>query len=156
MSKRDEWMMTIRRVLAGVVVVLLAAGAALAGDFDWMKDFNIKAQADPSGFKASLATRFKIGSAQIDAVISNTQKPADAYMVLRLGEMSKQPTETVMQRYLAGKGTGWGNLAKGLGIKPGSPEFHALKRGHDLYGPDSGAGKGKGKGKKEKKHKKDE
>ncbi|MBS1128802.1 MAG: hypothetical protein H6Q96_1182, partial [Nitrospirae bacterium] len=36
-------MMTIRRVLAGVVVVLLAAGAALAGDFEWMKDLNIRA-----------------------------------------------------------------------------------------------------------------
>jgi len=147
MSKRDEWMMTIRRVLAGVVVVLLAAGAALAGDFDWMKDFNIKAQADPSGFKASLATRFKIGSAQIDAVISNTQKPADAYMVLRLGEMSKQPTETVLQRYQTGKGKGWGNLAKSLGIKPGSKEFHALKRGHDLDSVYSRADRGQGKGK---------
>jgi len=26
-----------------------------------------------------------------------------------------------------------GALAKDLGIKPGSDEFHALKRGHDLY-----------------------
>jgi hypothetical protein len=139
--------MTMRRVLAGVVVVLFAAGAALAGDFEWMKDLNIKAQADPSGFKASLATRFKIGSTQIDAVISNTQKPADAYMVLRLGEMSKQPTETVLQRYQTGKGKGWGNLAKSLGIKPGSKEFHALKRGHDLDGGDSGTDRGKGQGK---------
>jgi len=28
-------------------------------------DLNIRAQADPSGFKASLAARFKIGDAQI-------------------------------------------------------------------------------------------
>jgi hypothetical protein len=33
-------------------------------------------------------------------------------------------------------------------IKPGSKEFHALKRGHDLNGgSDIGTGKGKGKGK---------
>ena len=33
--------------------------------------------------------------------------------------------------------------AQSLGIKPGSKEFHALKRSQDLYGP---GGKGKGKG----------
>jgi hypothetical protein len=140
-------MMTIRRVLAGVVVVLLAAGAALAGDFEWMKDLNIRAQADPSGFKASLATRFKIGDTQITAVLSNVERPADAYMVLRLGEMSGQPTDRVTARYRSSKGQGWGNLAKSLGIKPGSKEFHALKRGHDLDGGNSGKGQGKGKGK---------
>jgi hypothetical protein len=146
-------MRTMRQVLAGVIMVLLAAGAALAGDFEWMKDLNIKAQADPSGFKASLAARFKIGGAQIDAVISNTAKPADAYMVLKFGEMSQQPTDTVMARYKSGKGRGWGNMAKSLGIKPGSPEFHALKKGHDLDGGDSEASPGKGKGKKDKKQK---
>jgi len=32
-----------------------------------------------------------------------------------------------------GKGAnGWGALAKELGIKPGSEEFHVLKGGHDL------------------------
>jgi len=135
----------IRSVLAGVVVVLLAAGAVLAGDFGWMKDLNIRAQADPSGFKASLATRFKIGDTQITAVLSNVDKPADAYMVLRLGEMSGQPTDRVTERYRSSKGQGWGNLAKSLGIKPGSKEFKALKRGHDLEGYDGGKGHGKGK-----------
>lgn len=138
--------MMIRWVLAGVVVLLLAAGAALAGDFEWMKDLNIRAQADPSGFKASLATRFKIGDAQITAVLSNVEKPADAYMVLRLGEMSGQPTDRVTERYRSSKGQGWGNLAKSLGIKPGSKEFHALKRSHDLDGGDRRADRGKGKG----------
>ena len=140
---REERMRMIRAVLVGVIVVLLAAGAALAGDFAWMKDFNLKAQADPSGFKASLAARFKIGDAQITTVLSNVDRPADAYMVLRLGEMSGQPTDRVTERYRSAKGQGWGNLAKSLGIKPGSKEFHALKRGHDL--DDSGSGKAKGK-----------
>ena len=38
-----------------------------AGDFDWLKDFNIKAEADPSGFRARLGARFKIGNVEIDA-----------------------------------------------------------------------------------------
>jgi hypothetical protein len=79
-------------------------------------------------------------------VLSTCDKPADAYIVLRLGEMSKQPTEYVIEQYKVGKGKGWGALAKSLGIKPGSQEFHALKRGHDLY-DDPGKSKGKSKAK---------
>jgi len=118
-----------------------------AADFDWMHQFNIQAQADPSGFRARIATRFNIGDAQISAVISNFPKPADAYVALRLGEMSGRPIEDVTERYQKSKGQGWGTLAKSLGIKPGSREFHALKRGDDLYG-------NTGKGKKDKKDKK--
>ncbi len=144
-------MRTFRRVLVVSMMVLSIVSSAVAADFEWLKDLNIKAQADPSGFKASLAARFKIGDAQITAVLGNVEKPADAYVVLRLGEMSGQPTDRVTDRYRSAKGQGWGILAKSLGIKPGSPEFHALKRGHDLDG--GGSGKGK-KEKKEKKNKK--
>jgi hypothetical protein len=136
-----------RIVFTGLMVFLFVSSAALAGDFDWLKDLNIRAEADPSGFRAQLAARFKIGNAEINTVISNVEKPADAYMVLRLGEMSHQPTDYVIKQYRSGKGQGWGVLAKSLGIKPGSKEFHALKRGHDLYGSsDVGTGKGRGKG----------
>lgn len=132
------------------LVLLFVASAAVAGDFDWMRDLNVQAQADPSGFRAQLASRFKIGDTRISAVISNVDRPADAYMVFRLGEMSNRPPEYVLERYKTKKGKGWGVLAKSLGIKPGSKEFHALKRGHDLYdydGKDKGKGKGKAKGK---------
>ena len=136
------------------VVFLLVSSAAVvaAGDFDWIKDFNIRAEADPSGFRARLAARFNIGDTQIKAVLSNVERPADAYMVLRLGEMSAKPTDYVIGKYKSGKGKGWGALAQSLGIKPGSKEFHALKRGSDLYdgkdkGKDKSKGKDKGKGK---------
>jgi hypothetical protein len=132
------------------MALLLFSSAVVAGDFDWIRDFNIQAEADPSGFRARLATRFKIGDAQIKIVLNNIEEPADAYMVLRFGEMSNQPTENVIEEYKSGKGKGWGVLAKSLGIKPGSKEFQALKRGHDLYdekpnGKSKGKGKGKGK-----------
>lgn len=131
------------------VALLLFSSAVVAGDFDWIRNFNIQAEADPPGFRARLGTRFKIGDTQIKIVLSNVKNPADAYMVLRLGEMSNHPTESVIEEYKSGKGNGWGVLAKNLGIKFGSKEFHALKRGHDLYNekPD-GRSKGKGKGKK--------
>ena len=127
---------------------LILSSVTAAGDFDWIKDFNIKAEADPSGFRARLAARFKIGNAEISTVLSNVKKPADAYMVLRLGEMSRQPTNYVTKEYKKSKGKGWGALSKSLGIKPGSAEFHALKRRHDLPGEQPKVkSKGKGKGK---------
>lgn len=137
------------RTLTALLLVLLASLPAVAGDFDWMRDFNIRADADPSGFRAQLAARFKVGDAQITAVIGNVARPADVYMVFRLGEMSARPPEFVIEQYKSGKGKGWGVIAKSLGIKPGSKEFHALKNGHDLFASDyKGKDKGKGKGKK--------
>jgi hypothetical protein len=129
------------------MLILLVPSAAVAGDFDWMQNLNIRAEADQSGFRAQLATRFNIGPVQVNAVLGNVERPADAYMVLRLGEMSNHPPEYVIQKYKSGKGKGWGVIAKSLGIKPGSEEFHALKRGHDLdKGKDKDKDKGKDKG----------
>ena len=153
-----------------LMALLVASQIAVAGDYDWARNFNMQAQADPSGFRARLATRFKIGDLQVKTVLSNIENPADAYMMLRLGEMSGRPTGYVIDQYRSGKYKGWGALAKSLGIKPGSQEFHALKRGHDLhegysrshsrngsydqdYVDSDDSGKGKGKGKKGNKNK---
>lgn len=142
--------MKLQKMLLMVSVVFLLVSSAVvvtAGDFDWTRDFNIRAEADPSGFRARLAARFKIGDAQINAVLSNVERPADAYMVFRFGEMSAKPTDYVIEKYRSEKGKGWGALAKSLGIKPGSKEFHALKRGNDIYDDnDKDKDKDKGKG----------
>ena len=53
-------------------------------------------------------------------------------MVMRLGELTGQPAKEVLSVYRNNRKKGWGVMAKKLGIKPGSREFHALKRGHDL------------------------
>lgn len=134
-------------LLMGLTVLLLSSPAAMAGDFDWLKDLDIRARADESGFRAQLATRFKIGDAQVGLVLGNVGSHADAYMVLRLGEMCGKPADYVLERYKANQGKGWGVLAKSLGIKPGSKEFHALKQGHDLHDGHDGHGDDKGKGK---------
>jgi len=80
------------------------------------------------------------------------REPADAYMVFRMGELSHQPVERVVDEYKEDRGKGWGVMAKRLGIKPGSKEFHALKRGHD-FGRDNKKSKGKDKRKDKRKDK---
>ncbi|MFC1877538.1 hypothetical protein ACFL2E_09755 [Thermodesulfobacteriota bacterium] len=131
--RKEEKMRLLSILLSVLIMGFIIAPVSIAGDFDWMEDFNIKAEADLSGFKARLSTRFNIGGVKINTVLSSVDNSVDAYMVLRLGEMSDQPTEDVIKKYKSGKGKGWGSLAKSLGIKPGSKEFKALKSGDDLY-----------------------
>lgn len=142
----------------GISVLILAAilfstTAVIAGDFDWTRDLNGRAEADPSGFRAQLSARFKIGDAQVKVVLGNVDSPADAYMVFRLGEMSSRSSDYVLSRYKKEKSKGWGAFAKSLGIKPGSREFHALKQGNDIYANNDKSNKhshGKNKGRDKK------
>jgi len=142
-------------ILVTVLVLSLSySNVSLAGDFDWLRNLNIEATADPSGFRVRLASRFNIGDTQVSAVLNRVDSEADAYMVLRLGELSHRPVDEVVSVYRSSKYQGWGKMAKELGIKPGSREFHALKKGHDLgsggKGQPSRKSKNKGKGKKNK------
>jgi hypothetical protein len=49
-------------------------------------------------------------------------------MMARTASVTKHPIDTVQKNYMANRGQGWGVIAKQLGIKPGSNEFHALKK----------------------------
>jgi len=145
-------MKTLRALFVILMVLFTVPSMVSADDFEWMRDFNIRAEADPSGLRARLESRFQLGAMKIKTVLSNVESPADAYMLLRLGEMSNQPMDRVMETYKTGKNKGWGALARSLGIKPGSEDFHALKHGQDLYNvkekdKDKGKGKDKIKGK---------
>src|SRR5574340_906679 len=94
-------MRSFRMVLVSALMVLCIASLAAAADFEWLRNLNIQAQADPSGFRAQLSTRFKIGGAEVNAVIGKVDQPADAYMVMRLGEMSGPPVDRVIETYKA-------------------------------------------------------
>jgi len=131
--------MKLSGILDSVLVICFVIPiTASAGDFDWLKNLDVKAKTDLSDFKVSIGTRFRIGDSQIKFVLSNVDRPADSYMVLRLSELSHRPVNDVLKVYKSDHGKGWGVIAKRLGIKPGSKEFHALKRGHDLAREDHG------------------
>jgi hypothetical protein len=55
--------------------------------------------------------------------------PGDVYYACAIAQVLRLPCIDVVREYDRDPGQGWGNLAKRLGIKPGSPQFHALKRG---------------------------
>ena len=138
-----------RIVLAAIFLLILYGQAVAGGGLDvFLDNLNVQARADANGFSARLSTQFGVPVQQVRTIISTVSAPADAFMVLQLGQMTHRPPETVVQVYQANRGKGWGVIAKRLGIKPGSREFHALKRGDFvLSGEPRGEGPGKGKGK---------
>jgi len=141
-------MKSLKILIIILLTLLSTTSVVFAGDFDWIRDFNIRAEADLSGFRARMEARFRVGDLEIKAVLGDVEKPSDAYILFRFGEMSNQPIDTVLKKYKAQKGKGWGVLAKSLGIKPGSKDFKALKHSQDLYGDiNKGKGKSKNKGK---------
>lgn len=144
-----------RFILFCLTLALLAPLSAFAGGLeDFLGSVNAQARVDLPGFSARVSTQFGAPLPQVQMVLGSVREPADAFMVFQLGQFSGRPPERVLDVYKSGKGKGWGNIAKQLGIKPGSAEFHALKRG-DLHftgmptgsGDSSGKGKGKGHGK---------
>jgi hypothetical protein len=149
----------MKRLATALMVLALSCGSALAsGGLDnFLGNLNVQARADLPGFTARVSAQFGIPLAQVNATIGTVREPADAFMVYQLGHMTGYPPERVMGVYETHRGKGWGVIAKSLGIKPGSAEFHALKRGdfaltgEPAGGPVKGHGKGKSKGKKPKK-----
>ena len=128
-------------------VLFLFSIVLASSDLDgFIKSLNVEAQADLGAFKVRLSSQFGVPVPKIEAIMASVETPGDAYMCFRVGQVASQPVEVVMKEYQGHKGKGWGVIAKNLGIKPGSKEFHALKKG-DLSGDDASPGKGKEKGK---------
>jgi len=145
----------MKRIVTALIALTLFCGPAFAGGGldGFLSNLNIEARADLPGFSARVSTQYGVPQAQVQAIITTVREPADAFMVFQLGQMTGYQPERVMQVYQSHRGKGWGVIAKELGIKPGSREFHALKRGdfaltgEPAGGPGKGHGKGKGKGK---------
>lgn len=147
-----------KALLTAAACVLLSLGASAASLDEFLSNLSVQARADPNGFAYRISSQFHVAQANVNMVLSNVKEPADAFMVYHLSQACGRPPEQVLETYRRRGGKGWGQLAKELGIKPGSREFHALKNG-DLrleggHGPEGepGQGKGKGKGHKKVKH----
>jgi len=65
----------------------------------------------------------------VDLLDQRRWAPADVYYACALAQALRIPCVDVVRQYDRDPGRGWGNVAKHYGIKPGSPAFHALKRG---------------------------
>jgi len=140
----------MKKILSSLSIIFLTVflcSPVLASDLDgFINSLNVEAKANLGAFKVRLSTQFGVPVPKVEAIMASVATPGDAYMCFRVGQVASQPVEVVSKEYQAHKGQGWGVIAKNLGIKPGSKEFHALKKG-DLSSDDASAPEGKGKGK---------
>ncbi len=128
---------------------------AEAGDLTGLiNDLNKQAKNDLNFFKTRLEKDFGIPGPDLDFLFKTLPTPGDVYMSLRVGQIAGIHTDIVVKEYKRNKGKGWGVIAKNLGIKPGSKEFHELKKGYGSSGPGKSKSKSKGKGKGKSKSKK--
>lgn len=134
-------------VVAAVLLFIIIPAVSAHADLDtFLSRLNTQAKADPNNFNIRLSAQFGIPLPHVEAIIRVVDSSADAFMCLQLSRMTKRDPDFVVQAYKNNKGRGWGVIAKELGIKPGSSEFHALKRGDfKLKGEPGGSAKEKGK-----------
>jgi len=143
-----------RLIIICLALSILCPVAAFASLDDFLSSVNVQARVDMPGFSAKISTQFGVPVTQVQAVLQTVHEPADAFMVFQLGQFANVPADRVVSVYTPNKKKGWGAIAKELGIKPGSAEFHALKSGNLHFtgipsgsGASHGKGKGKGHGK---------
>lgn len=115
-----------------------------------LSNINLNAKLDFGAFITNLNLTYNISEKKIDYLsISVKMQPAEIYLALELTKLSGKSIDDVVEIYKVHKEKGWGYIAKQLGIKPGSPEFHKLKENVKNKGS-----KGKGKSNKGKTKKK--
>lgn len=92
-----------------------------------LKDINNNAKSNLDFFAKDVATKFSIAKASIDKVIK-IMPPGDIFMAAQIAFILGKPFDVVVKSYNVNKDKGWGVIAKEMGIKPGSPEFHNMKK----------------------------
>lgn len=128
-----------------------------------LKQINISANADFGKFRTDLSLEYNVAEEKINHYHADlNMEPADIYFAMEMSRSCDRPVDEVVEVYRVHRSHGWGEIAKELGIKPGSNEFHALKhkannksgsykaqKGNKEKGNGKGAGKphNKGKGK---------
>ena len=64
-----------------------------------------------------------------DLLVNRRWAPGDIYFACAIAQVIGRPCRQVADEWERDHGQGWGVVAKRLGIKPGSAEFHRLKKG---------------------------
>lgn len=127
-----------------------------------LNHINVSANANFEKFRTDLSLGYSISEDRINYYHAElNMEPADIYFSLELSRVAHRPVEEVIRVYKVKRANGWGEIARELGIKPGSAEFHALKnkvnhksakykgsKNNKIKKENNGHGKSHGKGKK--------
>jgi hypothetical protein len=111
-----------------------------------LNTINADAEVDLGIFKADLSAEFNVTTKKLDYMFSIGMEAGEVYLSLEISSIANKPIDDVVKSYSANKSKGWGYIAKEMGIKPGSAEFHALKGNSKNKKEKNKGGKGNGKG----------
>jgi hypothetical protein len=119
----------------------------------FLQKMNEDAKTNLSSVKNDLAAKYTTSVEKIDGFIKKGMAISDIFMSYEIAVLTKKKVDDVVSNYEKNKGKGWGVIAKEMGIKPGSPEFHELKNKTKASSDkpkeskgNKGNSKGKGKG----------
>jgi uncharacterized membrane protein YgcG len=113
-----------------------------------LKIVNTDGNKDLTAFKLNLSQTFGVTLPKVEACFKVGMTAGDAFMAFQISNLTRKPIEDVITVYKTNKSKGWGAMAKELGIKPGSAEFHALKgKAKEKSKGNSGKSNGNGKSK---------
>jgi len=126
--------------LAGFIVDTACAGTGVAvsvtyqtGDNDFdshLRRVSEDGDRDRNAFAARISLDYNVPRAKVDYMMVNlNMTPGDVYMAVGIALILGRPVDIVYTSFHKNRKKGWGAIAKELGIKPGSAEFHRLKRG---------------------------
>ena len=134
----------MRRVLATALLTAgLAAGIASAQTFTfgwnprsgdawvdvWLGDMNRYGSRYHDPFVDELVRYHAAPRDLVVDLLARRWAPGDIYFACALAQLVGRPCRYVVEMYERDHGQGWGSVARRLGIKPGSAQFHQLKRG---------------------------
>ena len=80
-------------------------------------------------FISEMTTYYGAPRSLVTDLFGRNWSAGDIFMACAIAKIAGVPCVNVVRSYEADRGQGWGNIAKRMGIKPGSREFHQLKNG---------------------------
>ena len=93
-------------------------------------DINRYAVRYPDAFVDEIVRYHAAPRVLVDALMHNPQwTPGDIYYACALAQTAGQPCRAVVEQWQHDHGQGWGAIAHGLGVQPGSAETDRLKHG---------------------------
>jgi ABC-type glycerol-3-phosphate transport system substrate-binding protein len=116
-------------LLAALMLLTLLAASAAADDFGpVVSDVNAYFSLHHDDFRVKMAAEFGVPITRVDSLIISVGSAGDAYLCLKTSRSSGHSLDDVTHAWDKHHKRGWGVVAQELGIKPGSKDFHALKR----------------------------
>lgn len=107
-------------------------------------DINVFARGNTDGFIDDVVVSYGAPRYLVRELYHDRRwAPGDIYYACAIAYQLRRPCLDIVKLYERDHGQGWGVIARRLGIKPGSPAFHALK---GRVGKGHGKMKGYGRG----------